>query len=93
MIAKDDLSVPASSPPIERLFNTATKVFISQRCRLNDRIFEQLMTLCCTNQLNVNNKLDIFNTICDSMLIAVIDSRKVAKHYILITVLAVLVLY
>ena len=49
MVAKEVLSVPASSVPVEKLFNNAGKVFSPERCRLSNRRFEQLMFLRCNN--------------------------------------------
>lgn len=48
-VAKEVLSVPASSAPVERLFSVAGKVFTPERCRLTDTRFEQLMFIRCNN--------------------------------------------
>jgi len=49
MVAKEVLSVPASSVPVEKLFNNAGKVFSPERCRLNNRRYEQLIFLRCNS--------------------------------------------
>ena len=42
-LAKQYLTVPASSGPVERLFSVAGKIFHPDRCSLKDHIFETLM--------------------------------------------------
>ncbi|XP_071176366.1 zinc finger BED domain-containing protein 4-like [Mytilus edulis] len=44
-LAKKHLAIPATSAPVERLFSIAGKVFRPERCRLNDKTFEQLMMI------------------------------------------------
>ena len=51
-IAKEVLSVPSSSAPVERLFSIAGKVFTPIRCRLTDSRFQQLMFIRCNNSLS-----------------------------------------
>lgn len=38
------LAIPASSAPVERIFSIAGKSFPPERCCLNDKTFEELMT-------------------------------------------------
>lgn len=52
MMAKDILSIPSSSAPVERLFSVAGRVFTPMRCRLTDKRFEQLMFISCNNFIN-----------------------------------------
>ena len=46
-LARKHLAIPATSAPVERLFSIAGKVFSPERCRLNDKTFEQLMMVKC----------------------------------------------
>ncbi|XP_033874243.2 zinc finger BED domain-containing protein 4-like [Acipenser ruthenus] len=46
------LAIPASSAPVERLFNIAGKLFRPERCNLTDSKFEQLMMIRCNSKLN-----------------------------------------
>lgn len=41
------LGIPASSAPMEHLFSIAGKIFRPERCRLTDKIFENLMLIHC----------------------------------------------
>ena len=50
-MAKEILSIPSSSAPVERLFSIAGKVFTPSRCRLQDSRFEQLMFIRCNNSI------------------------------------------
>lgn len=50
-MAKEILSIPSSSAPVERLFSIAGKVFTPSRCRLKDSRFEQLMFIRCNNSV------------------------------------------
>lgn len=43
------LAIPASSAPVERIFSVAGKIFRPDRCRLNDKTFEELLTIKCNN--------------------------------------------
>lgn len=52
ILAKEVLSIPSSSAPVERLFSIAGKVFTPERCRLTDKRFEQLMFIRCNNDLD-----------------------------------------
>ena len=51
-MAKDILSMPASSAPVERLFSIAGRVFTPLRCSLKDDRFQQLMFIRCNNSFN-----------------------------------------
>ena len=51
-LAKQYLSVPASSGPVERLFSIGGKVFRPDRCRLTDTKFEKLMNIKCKSFVN-----------------------------------------
>ena len=51
-MAKDILSMPASSAPVERLFSIAGRVFMPLRCSLKDDRFQQLMFITCNNSFN-----------------------------------------
>ena len=42
-VAREYLSIQSSSTPVEMLFSIAGKLFIPERCRLKDKLFEQLM--------------------------------------------------
>ena len=46
-LARKHLAIPATSAPVERLFSIVGKVFRPERCRLNDKTFEQLMMVKC----------------------------------------------
>ena len=46
-LAKKYLCVPASSPPVERVFSIAGKIFRPDRCSLSDSTFERLMCVKC----------------------------------------------
>ena len=46
-LARKYLTVPATSAPVERLFNVAGKVFHHDRCRLTDTQFQRLMFIKC----------------------------------------------
>ena len=50
-LAKQYLSIPASSGPVERLFSVAGKIFRPDRCRLTDSVFEKLMSVKCNSHL------------------------------------------
>ena len=43
--------VPASSAPVERVFNTGGQIFRPVRNRLSDKAFEQLMFIKCNKHL------------------------------------------
>ena len=49
VLAKEILSVPSSSSPVERLFSIAGKIFRPERCNLRDNKFQQLMFIRCNN--------------------------------------------
>ena len=51
-MAQRYLAVPASSAAVERLFSIGGKIFRPERCRLSDKVFEQLMFLRCNAHLN-----------------------------------------
>ena len=48
-VAREVLSIPSSSSPVERLFSIAGKVFTPERCRLTDAKFQKLMFIRCNN--------------------------------------------
>ena len=54
-MAKDILSMPASSAPVERLFSIAGRDFTPLRCSLKDDRFQQLMFIRCNNSFNAQN--------------------------------------
>ncbi|KAI2661217.1 Zinc finger BED domain-containing protein 4 [Labeo rohita] len=43
------LAIPASSAPVERIFSVAGKIFRPERCRLNDKTFEELLRIRCNS--------------------------------------------
>ena len=45
------LPIPASSAAVERLFSIGGKIFRPERCRLSDKVFEQLMFIRCNGHL------------------------------------------
>ena len=49
-VAREVLSIPLLSSPVERLFSIAGKVFTPERCRLTDARFQELMLIIrCNN--------------------------------------------
>ena len=44
------LCIPASSAPVERIFSVAGKVFRTERCRLSDTRFQELMFVRCNSK-------------------------------------------
>ena len=44
-VAREVLSIPLSSSPVERLFSIAGKVFTSECCHLTDARFQELMLI------------------------------------------------
>ena len=52
IVAKDVLSAPASSAPVEQLFRIAGKVFKLEHCRLTDEKFEELMFIQCNSSVD-----------------------------------------
>ena len=45
-LARQSLTIPTSSAPVERLFSVAGKIFRPDRCSFKDTTFETLMFLC-----------------------------------------------
>lgn len=51
-LAREYLSIPATSAPVERIFSVAGKTFRPYKCKLGDEIFEYLMNIKCNgNQI------------------------------------------
>lgn len=49
-LARDYLSIPATSAPVKRILSVAGKTFRPDRCRLGDETFEHLMNIKCNGK-------------------------------------------